>query len=701
MGTPLPALRQDLKIEQTGTDVLGAPSWLIYDPARNRYFKIGWFEFEALRRFGSAGTVEALAEKLTAETALFVDVSDVKGLIAFLQQQKLLIDQRPDTCSQLIAEGRMRKKTFLQTLVHGYLYFKIPLCNPDVFLTRFVGFVRPFFSRKLVGWLIPLALLALYLVGQRWESFFSTFPYFFSGTGAVFYVAAILFVKILHELAHAFAAKIYGLRVPSMGAAFIVMWPVLFTETSAAWRLKDRKKRLAIAGAGIVVELAIAIAASFVWLSASDGLIRSIAFVLASTSWISTLFVNLNPFMRFDGYYLLSDALGVDNLQTRGFLLAKWRMRRFLFDFTDEKPETLPPEKETLVYAYSYGTWIYRFFLFLGIALLVYNMFFQPLGAILMAVEVVFFILRPIWREMKIWFARRREIPAVRQKKLLIIGLILLFTCLTPIGWPHRAPAVIRHTQYQAFYPSMAAQILSVSAKNGMAVKKGRRLIRMTAPEIAQQKEAARLGLQSLKQQYEREAANVDYARRQAVLEQEIASKETELNGLIDREERLTIMAPFDGKVVDCLDGLTVGRYVSPDMPLFRVISPGSYSVTAYVPERMLPDLKKGDSASFYATSGDTPLSLTVDSIAQTRSVSLEELALASFLGGPIAARQGEEGTALPEEAIYRIILTAAPETIDKLTRAETGIVRFSAKPRSILQRLSDWSLPLLRKELF
>jgi putative peptide zinc metalloprotease protein len=700
MGTPLPALRQDLKIEQAGTDEMGAPGWLIYDPVRNRYFRVGWFEFEALRRFGKAPDVETLAAQITAETALFADEEDVAGLIGFLYQQKLLIDPRPSTWGQLILEARQRKKSLLQALVHGYLYFKIPICNPDAFLTRTIGFVRPFFSAKLIQWLIPLALLALYMIGQRLDSFLATFPYFFSTRGVVVYAVAIIFVKILHELSHAYAAKAHGLRVPSMGAAFIVMWPVLFTETSEAWRLKDRKKRLMIAGAGILTELSVAIAASFVWLMAGDGLIRSTAFVLASTSWVSTLLVNLNPFMRFDGYYLLGDALGVDNLQTRGFLLAKWRMRRFLFGFQDEKPETLPPEKETAVYFYAYGTWIYRFFLFLGIALLVYKTFFVPLGAILMGVEIVFFILRPLWREAKIWIARRHEIAPARRKKLLILSVMAVLIGGLPVGWPHQAPAMIRHAQYQTFYPPVAAKIVTLTAKDGLAAGKGQSLISLSAPEITQKLTAARLGLQSLKQQYEREAANSDYARRQAVLEQEIAQKETELSGLIMQQERLTILAPFDGRVFDVMPGIAPGRFVPADLPLFRLIAPGAYTVTAYVPEHLLPTLTLGARVLFYPQSGAAPFPADIKSIAQTRSVRLEEVALASFSGGSIAARQGDEGAALPEEPIYRVLLETPQQKTDTRSFAETGIVRFSAQPRSLIGRLLDYALPILRQEI-
>lgn len=88
--------------------------------------------------------------------------------------------------------------------------------------------------------------------------------------------------------------------------------------------------------------------------------------------------------MRFDGYYLLSDYLDIANLQDRSFALARWWLREKLFGFGDPPPEHFPARTRRILMFYAYGTWIYRFFLFLTIALLVYHLFFKLLGIFLM-----------------------------------------------------------------------------------------------------------------------------------------------------------------------------------------------------------------------------------------------------------------------------------------------------------------------------
>jgi len=88
---------------------------------------------------------------------------------------------------------------------------------------------------------------------------------------------------------------------------------------------------LAIGAAGMIVEIAIAILCTSLWHFLPDGAVRSSVFSIATATWVLTLLINLNPFMRFDGYFLLSDYLGVANLQQRAFSLARWRLRELLF----------------------------------------------------------------------------------------------------------------------------------------------------------------------------------------------------------------------------------------------------------------------------------------------------------------------------------------------------------------------------------
>ena len=105
------------------------------------------------------------------------------------------------------------------------------------------------------------------------------------------------------------------LRITTMGVAFLVLFPVFYTDATDARNLASRHKRLALTAAGVIAELTIAGLATIGWAFSNPGHLQSICFVLASLNWVSSLLISANLAMRFDGYYRASDLLGVQNLE--------------------------------------------------------------------------------------------------------------------------------------------------------------------------------------------------------------------------------------------------------------------------------------------------------------------------------------------------------------------------------------------------
>lgn len=165
-----------------------------------------------------------------------------------------------------------------------------------------------------------------------------------------------------------------------------------------------------IALAGVKVELSLAALATLTWSFLPDGPLRTATVLLATTTWLTSLAVNLNPFMRFDGYYLLSDMLRMPNLQEGAFAQARWKMREWLFGWNAPAPEIFAARSHLGLTVYAFGTWLYRLVLYLSIAFLVYHFTIKLAGVLLMAVEVIWFIALPVAREGLLWWRARRNI---------------------------------------------------------------------------------------------------------------------------------------------------------------------------------------------------------------------------------------------------------------------------------------------------
>ena len=480
----IPYLRQDLEIFRGNSREDGSPAWLLYDAVRNKYFTVGLTAFRLIKNWRGGEDIQNFEKKINSQ-GIETTGDEIKSFIGFLQQNNLIIQPQGQGVPYLMQQKNSLKKSWIMNLIHSYLFFKIPLFTPDEWLGRTLHKVKFLGSKKIRNIIYILGFIGLFLVIQQFENFTKTFLYFFSFKGLMIYFVTLVFVKCLHELGHAYIAKYHGCRVSAIGIAFLVFFPFLYTDTTDAWRLRNHKDRLLINFAGILTELHLALIATFVWGILPEGGLKSAAFFIATTSWISSIAINVSPFMRFDGYYVFSDWLKAENLQPRSFALAKWKVRETLFGFNHKPPEEISPSRRWTFIIYAWSTWVYRFFLFIGIALLVYYFAFKVLGIILFAIEIYWFIMLPVIKEMKQWWMMRSEMKLNKQTfrtiSVLIITLMILFL---PWKSSMKIPAVYISEKYSKIYSPYPAKIKSVFITKDQEVEAGQNLIELYSPGL-------------------------------------------------------------------------------------------------------------------------------------------------------------------------------------------------------------------------
>lgn len=684
---PLPVLREDLGLFPAPRNSRGEAGWSLHDPLRNRYFRLGEREFEMLTHWHEAAGINALAERLTAR-GVAVSGKDVHEFVHFLVHSELTCgDAVP--AKRLYAAFSQRQQGFWKKLLHNYLFLRIPLIQPDPLLDRLYPAMRPILSRRFAQVTVLAGLIGVFLVLRQWDIFVSTFMGFLNWQGAVAFGVSIVLVKVLHESGHALACRHYGLRVPTVGVVFIVMWPVMYTDATEAWRLTSRRGRIAIASAGMLTELTIAAWATLLWVLLPDGLLRSVVFTLATTTWIMSLVVNLNPLMKFDGYYLFSDILDIPNLQDRGFALARNRMRHALFGVPLISDPGLQPHEQRIAIAWSYATWIYRFFLFLGIAVLVYALFFKALGIFLFLVEIWWFIAAPVWREIRNWRELAQGMSTRRKHWLLAGGAGLLLVLFVPWESSFTAQGVLKAEQQMRIYPVEPAQLVGVHARNGSEVHAGDVMFELESPEL--DAEIARVRAQVAGFEYElyRVMASQDTAGDRLVAEESLARMRSTLAGLESRRARQRIVASFSGTLVDVPPEVRRGLWVGDSYGLGVLVARDSTAVVdAYVTEDYLAFISAGNAARFYPDDlGMSPLGGTVLQVDSVDSRVLPEPYLASVMGGDIPVRSSSNGHPVPEQAVYRVRVRLEATMADVPLRVSRGQLRLTGDSRSLAVR--------------
>ncbi|NKB36758.1 MAG: biotin/lipoyl-binding protein [Gammaproteobacteria bacterium] len=695
----LPLLREDLQLLKGPADLDGSPTWNIYDPVCNSYFRIGWAAFQILSRW-NVGTLNGVLDKVSNETTAKIDEEDVNAVITFLHANNLTRDSASGSSNDYLLQVEATQTSWYKWLVKNYLFMRIPLCRPHRFLNRTMPLIEPLYSKKVYLTMIVLGLVGLYLVARQWEVFIGTFLYFFNAKGAVFYFLALVFIKVMHELGHAYTATRYGSKVASMGVALMVMMPVLYSDTTDAWRLNSRKQRLHIGAAGMFVELYLAVIFTLLWSFLPDGLMRSAAFVMATTSWIMSLAINLNILMRFDGYYILSDLLGVENLQDRSFALGKWRLRELLFDLGLPSPGKFPPLIRRKLIIYAWGVWIYRFFLFLGIALLVYHFFFKLLGVLLFIVEIMWFIVLPIVKEVKMWREMKLQIRESQRYRLVtVLGFIILSLFFIPWNTRITTPAIM-HAESKAVIHSLSPGVIKkVLVHEGEMVEKEQALLVLDSPSL--EDEIARtLRQQELAElRSQRRASNLaDLANMQVTLQQ-LQELDSRLNGLYKLREELTVRAPITGTLVDTEDNLHPGRWINSSMRIGQIAQLDTVTVQGVIEGRKLDQVGIDQTAVFIPNEPELDIVDTkVVQIEDANMQTIESLYFASTYGGEIAVRENDDKELVPETSIYKIRFK--PDGIDKvIPRVVKGIIHIQGEPRSFAFRTYDLVATVLIRE--
>lgn len=650
----LPEIRQDLAIYPAEYDIDGAPLWHLHDPLANKYYRMNDRDIGLLALFGQkeSATLKRLNQLIIGNK---VDKEELEELEQFLRNNNLVKGDAVQLSQyQDQLDRASQAEDWFTKYVRKPLFFRFPLWNPDKFLDNTISSLNWLGHKATLYTFILITIVGVYLFSRQVDEFFSTFQYFFSWSGMVIYILALALSKICHEFGHAYVAKAHGCKVPMFGVALMMGWPVLYTDTTDSWKIASRKKRLQIGAAGVAVELVIASLSLFLWSISPEGSVKSALFLLSTTTWLMSIFVNFNPFMRFDGYYLMSDLLRVPNLESRSFNMAKWWLRERLFGCGIEPPEHFRP----ILVIYAYCVWVYRFFLFLGITYVVYTMFFKVLGAALFISTLISFLGKPILKELKVWWEMRDKIKwnyrTTRSSAIFLIILGLIF-----IPWQTSVPvAAVLRGQIADLYVPEAGQLMSMPDLNQTEVEESDILFEITSPVLERDIEQATSRYTELRWTQASQGFNNALRSQSRVVNSELITQNEILRGLLEKNQQLIIRAPLSGRIVDLDPDIKVGDWLSSGLKIASVVDTENMEIVAYLEEGQLDRVELGDSAKFFPENIENGvLDAYVRGIDRVAVTELDNPYQASTFGGGVAVREDQDGAMNLVSSHYRIEL--------------------------------------------
>jgi putative peptide zinc metalloprotease protein len=619
----------------------GETWYVLQDLASERFHRFSPAAYFVIGLMDGKNTVQAIWDQALAQLGDdAVTQDEVIQLLGQLHGADVLQCNVPPDTAELFRRKERQERRALAKRVLSVFAWQIPLFDPERLLERLLPLARPFF-----GW-FGFALWSLvvgagaFAAAAHWRELTENvldrvlLP---ENLLMIWLVFPIL--KLAHEFGHAFAVKARGGEVHEMGVMILVLTPVPYVDASSAWAFRSKWQRFAVGGAGMMVELAIASIALFLWLAVEPGMFRALLYNVMLIAGVSTVLFNANPLLRFDGYYMLMDWLEIPNLRIRGTQYLVYLCEKYLFKRPEAEPPLATAGERAWFVGYSASSFFYRIavivaiLVFLGEQSLLLGIVFAGFTAfawlVLPAVKIVNYILN----DPRLRRVRGRAMAA----SALAAAAVLALVFAVPLPLRTTAEGVVWLPEEAFARAGADGFVTRVVAQPGDWVKPGDPLVETNDIELATELKVLEARVVELDARH-REQSVGDRVKAEMVEEERRFALQN-LGRARERAGELTIKARAEGEFVMPRASDMAGRFVKKGELLAHVVNVDAIIVRAIVSQQDI-DLVRNSARRVdvrLAEHIDTPVKSAIKRVVPSASDQLPSAALGTQGGGHAA----------------------------------------------------------------
>lgn len=506
-------------------------------------------------------------------------------LLANLYQGNLISMDLSGDIAELFERGKEATRKRWLTKLKSPLSIQIPLIDPERFLRATQSWVRPFFTPVFALIWLALFVNMLVLAGQHWDELSKNVGDRVLAADNLLLLWLIYpIIKLIHELGHGYCVKRGCGEVHELGIMILVLLPMPYVDASSAAAFPDKKQRVLVGSAGILIELFIAALAMIVWVNAEPGLIKSIAYNVMFIAGVSTVLVNGNPLLRFDGYYIFSDYFELPNLGQRANQYWAWLSKRLLFGIKGLPSPAYDRREAAWLCGYGFAAYIYRIFLMITIILFVAQQYFV-IGVILALWSVIGTFVWPNLKNLaKAW--QDNDIKGSRRNPTLVVGLcagiVVILLVALPLPLSTSIEGVVQLGDSRRIIAKESCFIADVYQPSGAQVSRGELLLTCQNRELNKALEVLQqqwLEASAQRQGYWDDPVNIN------IYEEELTRLQSEIDESRSRIESLKLYATDDGTWTLRNAEDLEGKYVQRGELIGHIASDYAIQVRGMIPE--------------------------------------------------------------------------------------------------------------------
>ncbi|MFB1036718.1 MAG: M50 family metallopeptidase, partial [Sinobacterium sp.] len=495
--TLAPPLREELKISKLVQQ--GKLSYVIKEPDKQAYYAFSDAQYDLICLFDGAHNLQSVTDTFNRQSQHYeFDLEGVTELYETCREYQLLRRDKREQNTALLEKIREERKKKLLQGQGSILFLRFQLVDPNDFLNKVIDKLRFFWHPTVIKIQLALLVLAVLVVLFQGDRFLLDFNrvYLQSQQGMWGYLSIWLIALgaiAIHECGHGLTCKHFGGDVHEMGFLLLAFQPCLYCNVNDAWLFEDKWQKIYVALAGVWVELLLAGISAFVWLLVDVGNpIGFIAYVLMTIGTATSLLVNLNPLLKFDGYYILTDVLEIPNLRQNSISWFSWTLKTRLLGMDDEAPLSPSPRERRVYLIYGALVTLYMIFILSFLALVGYGFVSQQFGffANLAFIFLVLYLLKKItnsWGETLSKWAKKLFWQSQKRQLVTKIGAVVLLLAL--VFWQPQirihSSGKVAATQYVVHAPQSGfISYVGFDAGRNMTNATGQAFLQLRSPEL-------------------------------------------------------------------------------------------------------------------------------------------------------------------------------------------------------------------------
>ena len=632
---------------------------VIEDPSSSQFFRVGLDEYHFFRSLDGRQTVASIIARLARDRSgeTFTE-HEALQMLRWLKDHHLLAVES----DRATGRGEETQRTWASAVKWiNPLILRIPIGRPDHFFGMLARVLKPF-----LGWFGFFVWLCVVLagaaqIGMEWGRFARGFTGIIARDNWLWLGLVWIGLKVLHECGHGVFCRHFGARVREVGVIFILFMPLGYVDATASIGLASRRRRIAVACAGMYVEFFVAAIAAIVWASRPDGPAATILHNVIVMGTVVTLFFNANPLMRFDGYFILSDVLGIPNLAPRAKTWFTRAASWLLTGVQKLKPERPSSREEWIVALYGIAAWVWQNIAFAGMMLAASVMFhgggliFAIIACVAWIAPAVFSFARQIGGHLRGGAGAMADVAL----RLTLIAALAGMALFSPYRKTVVARGVVEFGDTRIVRAECPGFVERIHVRDGDVVAKGALLIELRNEEVA-----SALGKSRRELAAQEVRTRISYARRDiAEYQAEMAKADGLRKAIKENEsyvETLKIRAPIAGRVSSRTLEQATGAYVRGGEEILKIGEAAGRDVRLALGQELEPHFKAAlhHRVSVRVEGRGETYAAQLDRLDGNASRTLPHAALTALAGGPLAVQRVQDDDAPQSQGQPRQELT-------------------------------------------